>query len=98
MANVETPEENNMDITAPKLGDFIKLDDRDFGTNLIASDWDAADFRLPGSLQALAVTVEITGRKVRHDSPLNEAAVRVRVTFVHDGEPDTTASGWMISR
>lgn len=66
---------------------------------LIASDWTEAPFRLTSSHTGidLAVKVEVTGRLVRFDSPLSAPAVRVRITFVADGDDeDVVSGGWML--
>lgn len=73
-----------------------------FEALVACEDWDAAEYRLPGvsadgyALPALAVNVEVTGRKVRYDAPKlrGTPVVRVAVTFVNEDEENVTVGGW----
>jgi hypothetical protein len=91
-----------------KVGDFIKPDGWRIGGSLIASDWDAAPFRVitctlaggpymptPSGYVELAVRVEITGRGTRK-MPGGGWGWRCRVVFVGDGEPDQIVGGWYV--
>ena len=42
-----------------------------------------------------AVRIEITGRKGQRRPYDDRQWVRVKITFVGDGEPDTVSRGWM---
>jgi hypothetical protein len=60
-------------------------------------DWDKADFRLSSGRLGidLAVNVEQSGRKLRWpDGFGSNPAVRVKITFVGDGEEDQVTHGW----
>lgn len=64
------------------------------------TDWDRADYRIPTHCipDGLACNVELSGRVVRWDAPglSGTPVVRVRVTFVGDGEPDQVVGGWVL--
>lgn len=84
-----------------KLGSCIRPAGWKFGSRLIPSDWDRAQFRLPrpnafpgDPIQSLAVNVVVTGRTWRRMS--ESYWVRVRIEFVGDGEPGTVVGGWML--
>lgn len=79
----------------PQVGSYVKPDCWAIGECLIAGD-DFSAYRLPTHnpiVKSLAVNVEVTGRKVM--SNYGERFVRVRITFLGDGEPDQHTSGWM---
>ena len=59
------------------------------------TDWDAAEFRAYSYFTGneIACNVEITGRTIQRR--YGSSSVRVRVTFVGDGEPDEVAYGWL---
>ncbi len=79
------------------IGCFVKPDGWNLGECLIESDWTEAQYRLPdynNNLQ-LAINIEITGRIHRFDSPLINPAMRCKVIFIHDGEPNVTTGGWI---
>lgn len=85
-----------------EVGSFVKPDGWTIGETLTAcDDWSEAPFRIHayGAGLDLAVRIEVTGRKVRWDSPFSiGGGVRVRITFVGDGEADEVTSGWMLVR
>lgn len=86
--------------TTLAVGQTLAIDGWSWPTMLEdADDFDGAEFRiwLGNARVALPVRVEITGRKVRWDAPIHGAGVRVRVTFLQDGDEgdETTATGWM---
>ena len=93
----------------PQVGSYVALDGWTDGSNSTphssgdyleaCTDWDKASFRLPcTSLRVpCAVNVGISGRTIQIDSSGNEW-VRVKVTFVGDGEDDTDTHGWMLIR
>lgn len=98
MTNAEKVEIQGVDVT-PCEDSFVLPDQWSIGARLVECDWEAAPFRLPSVLhdQAPAVKVEVTGRSLRWDNPFTMTpAVRVRVTFVGDGEPDEVSGGWMM--
>ena len=78
-------------------GSRIWIDEWDRAEVLIADDteWDRCDFRISvhNGFYKLAVVIEVTGWKSRNFH--REPAVRVRVIFPGDGEPDTICHGWM---
>lgn len=87
-------------LPTPEVGMWLWPDTRNIGGELLpCDDWDAAPFRLEGHHADVAVRVEVTGRKVRHvPGSIDARGVRVRITFVGDGRPDTTAGGWLFVR
>ena len=87
--------------TEAVVGSYIRRDGVQFGAHLLpCDDWDKAEFRWPNPIpewqqsHAIAVNVEVTGRTIRYYS--GEAWVRVKLTWVGDGEPDTTTGGFML--
>ena len=70
---------------------------RGFGGRLREAGDGFSTYRLPvnsmGTIKTLAVEVKITGRDIQ--SRGGNWWIRVRITFVGDGEPDTTSGGWM---
>lgn len=80
----------------PQIGTRIKIDGWPFGVTLRDGDH-FSTFRVPvdngGPIKSLAVEVAVTGRTPQRFQ--GESAVRIRVTFPGDGEPDTVTSGWM---
>lgn len=81
-----------LDRPTPEVGAWIVPDGWHLGGRLIASDWDKAQFRLPAPNTGcdLAVNVETTGRVIR-----SHGGIRVRITFVGDGEADRIRGGFM---
>jgi hypothetical protein len=84
-----------------KIGACIRPENWPFGSRLIASDWDQAEFRLPrpnafpnDPIQSLAVNIVITGRTWQRRE--GDYWLRVRIEFVGDGEPSAFAGGWML--
>lgn len=88
-------------VNFPAAGSIIKLDARRVSEQLQPCEFpEFAPFRFPSySMQNVtgcvgpACRVEITGRKINYTG--DGARVRVQVVFIGDGEPDTTAGGWM---
>jgi len=79
-------------------GCFVKPDGWRFGEKLIESDWKKAEYRLPTGdpiIKSLAVNIEITGRTHRWDAPVSGPAMRCKVIFVGDGDPDIICGGWI---
>lgn len=79
----------------PKLGSVIQPDEWRLSGRLIVGD-DFSRFRLTtnnGIVTSLPVRVEVTGRTIQYKN--GERTVRVRITFLHDGEPDVTTGGFM---
>ncbi len=86
---------SNPQVKTPRPGDAVLLDTKKVSARLFpCDDWDAADFRIEGRITNVAVNVEVTGRRIRQ-VPGGGYGWRVKVTFVGDGEPDTTVGGWM---
>jgi hypothetical protein len=83
------------DVT-PQVDRYVKPDGWTFGSRL-ADGGSFSPFRLPtnsgGPIKSLAVNVETTGRTLQRVQ--GERMVRVRITFIGDGEPDTVSGGWM---
>ena len=83
------------DVT-PVAGRYVKPDGWHVGGRLIEGDSFSA-LRLTtnsgGPITDLAVRIEVTGRTLR--TTHGTWAVRVRVIFVNDGEPDTVCGGIM---
>jgi hypothetical protein len=81
------------------VGARVKVDAWRWGGVLVESDWDKAPYRLRWDMDRpeLAVRVEITGSKVRWERslPFNGGCLRVKVTFVGDGEPDEVCYGFI---
>lgn len=54
---------------------------------------------LSAPLHDVAVNIEVTGRKLRYDSPLDGPAVRIKITVPADGELEAESfHGWMEAR
>ena len=70
---------------------------RGFGGLLREAGDGFSTYRLPvnslGPIESLAAEVQITGRTVQYRG--GNCWVRVRITFVGDGEPNTVTHGWM---
>ena len=83
------------DMITPKVGRYIKPDQWKTGECLIPSDWDKAQFRIPAGhgMYELAVNIAVTGHSMKRVN--GGWAVRVKVTFVGDDEPDQTTGAWM---
>ena len=84
-----------------KVGSCIRPDGWRFGSRLVPSDWDRAQFRLlrPNAfpsdpIQSLAVNIVITGRTWQRRQ--GDYWVRLRIEFVGDGEPSVFVGGWML--
>jgi hypothetical protein len=84
-----------------KVGSCIRPDEWSFGSRLVPSAWDRAQFRLPrpnafpgDPIQSLAVNVVVTGRTWQRRE--GDYWVRVRIEFVGDGEPSVFVGGWML--
>lgn len=88
------------------VGRRVLPDDWRMTEQLVESDWDKAPFRITTNVRTgggflptksgyveLAVNVEVTGSKVRRCQ--GESAVRVRITFIKDDEPNVIHHGWM---
>jgi hypothetical protein len=56
---------------------------------------DAAKYVTDGRCPGPACRVDVTGRTVVR-RPYGDDAVRVRITWVGDGEPDTHCGGWLL--
>ena len=59
---------------------------------------DFAPFRLPSMKYdriAYAVRIDVTGRTLQRRPYNGTDWVKVQITFVGDGEPDTVGNGWM---
>lgn len=86
------------DVT-PRAGLGVETDACGYARRLVpCDDWDAAPFRLESMYDggpAVACRVDVTGRTLHRAPYTGTPRVRVRVTFVGDGEPDTTCGGWM---
>jgi hypothetical protein len=49
---------------------------------------------IKGYNMSYPIRVEISGRDYRYSTPLG-SAVRVKITWLHDGEPNTESRGWL---
>lgn len=91
-------------VKLPEAGSLIALDGRKLNERLAACECpEFAPFRFPSfALQSVtgcvgpACRVAVTGRTVQLRP--GGCWVRVAVTFVGDGEPDSVARGWMLVR
>jgi len=85
----------------PKAGDWVQIDGGSSGKMLEASGDSFTALRLPvlngGPIKSLAVRVEVTGRKTHYPTSWGYSWVRVKVTFVGDGDPDTYAGARLYS-
>lgn len=90
----------------PTVGNTIYIEDwakNSNGYTTIESldSWDKAEFRITTGntiIPTLAANVEITGRTYQMRgcvTGFDESAIRVKVTIVGDGEPDTVLRGYM---
>jgi len=86
-----------------EAGKMIRVDG---GNNLnyrqiLKSEWDKAQFFLKsnsnGPIEAVAVNIEITGRTAQKIPNCGVDAIRVKITFLVDGDgEETTVGGWML--
>ncbi len=85
---------------AAVIGDFLKPDNWRYGEILQASGDDFSALRLPtcsgGPIRSLAVSVKVTGRLV-HWQSFGNNWVRAKITFLGDGEPNTTCGARLYS-
>jgi hypothetical protein len=89
-------------IVTVDVGSRIQIGDNrtNVKTILPCNDWDRAMFRWPNPIQgweekhAIAMNVEITGRTFVYRS--GSYLVKLRITWVGDGEPDTFTDGWLL--
>lgn len=82
----------------PMVGSRVQPDGWANSSNLVASDWDKADFRLPSARftdVAFAVKVSMSERSKKVFCVGNQVKVRVQIVFVGDCEADTVVHGWM---
>lgn len=83
-----------------EVGSYIEPENWKIGSTLEASDWDAAEFRLPtnsgGPIKSIAVNIKITGTTVQRRHGSNW--VKVRIESVGDGSPSTFFGGWLLLR
>lgn len=81
---------------APTVGSEVWPDRWQLAKRLLPGD-DFSTFRMPvregGPIKSLACEVQVTGHKVRRVG--GRDAVRVCITFVGDGEPNTNVRGYM---
>jgi len=89
------------------VGRRIELEGRRWPETVMPSEWEGAPFRITTAMRAwpelytptasgyveLACRIEVTGRTVRYWR--GGRAVRVKVTFIHENEPNSTVGGWM---
>jgi hypothetical protein len=79
-----------------QVGSYIEPDHWRIGNLLRPGLEGFCQYYLPtacgGPVKEVAVNVEITGRKPRRRA--GDFYLRVKITFVGDGEPDTTTGGW----
>jgi hypothetical protein len=82
--------------TQPRVGMRLKPDHWAMPSTLCSCDWPGASFRLPSIFHpevALACNVQVTSTWIRAFECYD--AVRVRITFVGDGDSDTITHGWL---
>ena len=82
----------------PQIGSRVQPDGWNGPSNLVESDWDKADFRLPSCNYMdleLAVKVSLSTRSQKVYFEGNQSKVRVQIIFVGDCEPDVVVHGWM---
>lgn len=81
----------------PKIGDTLYPDGwAPSLTYLNPSDWDKAEWRVPSAAYPwvnLAIRLRVTGRTVQRKH--GNLVVRVEITWVGDGEPDTHSKGYL---
>lgn len=78
----------------PAVGKMVQPDGWGSWEELLpCDDWDRADYRIAVKKYDLAVRVEVTGNTVQMVEGVQ--AVRVKITFVGDCEPDSITRGWM---
>jgi hypothetical protein len=79
-----------------KVGTYVRPDGWGLGNCLTAGLEGFCDFYLPtnsgGPIKEVAVNVEVTGRTMQRRE--GSYWVRVKITFVGDGEPDVVVRGW----
>lgn len=84
---------NEIEIT---VGTPVELDNGRCEQLAACDDWDAADFRFADPIfrdRGIACKVEATGRTYQRRG--GAFWVRGKVTWVGDGEPDTTCGCWI---
>ena len=83
-----------------KVGSGIIIDGWGYNEycQLMGSDWDQADFRVPTNqpvIESLAVgNFRITGSTVQYRDG-GQPMVRMSFEFIGDDEPNTSHSGWL---
>ena len=81
------------------VGPYITPDNWGIGNCLTKGLEGFCDYYLPvnsgGPIKEVAVNIEITGRTRQRRN--GDYYVRVKITFVGDGEPDTITHGWVRS-
>jgi len=81
----------------PVIGSGVLLEPSRRWVQLLGSDWDKCQFRIPdpvfGIERGIACNIKITGHTLirKYDCLLK----RIRITWVGDGEPDTHSFGWI---
>lgn len=82
----------------PRIGDTLYPDGwAPSSTYLNPSDWDKAEWRIPSARYSgigLAIRLRVTGRTVQRKH--GNLVVRVEITWVGDGEPDTYSKGYLV--
>lgn len=81
---------------ASLVGAYVKPDGWRFGGSVVPGG--EYPIRLQGERAPYAVRIEQTGRYVRRvPGEGGSLGLRVRITFLGDGEPDTVVGGWLFT-
>ena len=96
MARKEIIEVYGRDVV-PAVGRVVRPENWALCERLLPGD-DFSPFRIPtssgGPIKSLAVRVETTGRMLHRKA--GDLWIKVKITFVGDGEPDQVSPGWML--
>ncbi len=87
----------------PAIGDFVKPDQWHIGScitegdNPVDNDYHGSQFRIDtnnGYIPSLPVNITVTGHP-QYDQYYKKHKSRIKIEFVHDGEPNTFSGGFI---
>jgi hypothetical protein len=87
----------------PKVGDCIYRENHSCGELLLAGDnpvdssYLGSMFRIPTYdklIPTYPINIEVTGRTLQFKD--SAYRIRIKITYVHDGEPNTFGNGWLL--
>lgn len=88
------------EVVLPQVGNLVLVDNWGLcGRLLKPSEWDAAEYRIESvripNLE-MAVNIVVAGRTLQKRPYQEGFWVRIKIVFVHDGEPNVNHAGWML--